>query len=102
MAFHRSFAIFLAVACLSACSRNPQEPHGAMPTSPSAVTPDTIGGNFVSRPAVIAFPPRPDGVAFRAELENKYLAMGRFMQVLELDQACTISYDADGKLVTSS
>ena len=33
---------------------------------------------------------------------GKYLAMGRFMQVLGLDQACTISYDADGKLVSSS
>jgi alkylhydroperoxidase family enzyme len=32
---------------------------------------------------------------------GKYLAMGRFMQVLDLDQACTISYDADGKLVTT-
>lgn len=31
---------------------------------------------------------------------GKYLAMGRFMQVLDLDQACTLSYDADGKLVT--
>lgn len=32
---------------------------------------------------------------------GKYLAMGRFMQVLDLDQACTISYDAEGKLVTT-
>lgn len=32
---------------------------------------------------------------------GKYLAMGRFMQVLDLDQACTISYDADGRLVTT-
>ena len=32
---------------------------------------------------------------------GKYLAMGRFMQVLDLDQACTIGYDADGKLVTT-
>jgi alkylhydroperoxidase family enzyme len=32
---------------------------------------------------------------------GKYLAMGRFMQVLDLDQACTISFDADGKLVTT-
>jgi len=32
---------------------------------------------------------------------GKYLAMGRFMQVLDLDQACNISYDADGKLVTT-
>ena len=33
---------------------------------------------------------------------GKYLAMGRFMQVLDLDQACTISYDVDGKLVVTS
>jgi len=32
---------------------------------------------------------------------GKYLAMGRFMQVLDLDQACTITYDAHGKLVTT-
>jgi alkylhydroperoxidase family enzyme len=32
---------------------------------------------------------------------GKYLAMGRFMQVLDLDQACTIAYDAHGKLVTT-
>jgi len=33
---------------------------------------------------------------------GKYLAMGRFMQVLDLDQACTISYDENGKLVSTS
>lgn len=32
---------------------------------------------------------------------GKYLAMGRFMQVLDLDQACTIAYDADGKLIAT-
>lgn len=32
---------------------------------------------------------------------GKYMAMGRLMQVLDLDQACTISYDAGGKLVTA-
>lgn len=30
---------------------------------------------------------------------GKYVAMGRFMQILDLDQACNISFDADGKLV---
>jgi alkylhydroperoxidase family enzyme len=30
---------------------------------------------------------------------GKYLAMGRFMQVLDLDQACAIAFDADGKVV---
>src|SRR5262245_9036546 len=33
---------------------------------------------------------------------GKYLAMGRFMQVLDLDQACTLSYDADGQLVAAT
>lgn len=33
---------------------------------------------------------------------GKYVAMGRFMQVLDLDQACNISFDADGKLVMSA
>jgi alkylhydroperoxidase family enzyme len=32
---------------------------------------------------------------------GKYLAMGRFMQVLDLDQACTITFDAEGNLVTT-
>jgi alkylhydroperoxidase family enzyme len=32
---------------------------------------------------------------------GKYLAMGRFMQVLDLDQACNLTFDADGKLATT-
>jgi alkylhydroperoxidase family enzyme len=30
---------------------------------------------------------------------GKYMAMGRFMQVLDLDQACNIAFDANGTLV---
>jgi alkylhydroperoxidase family enzyme len=30
---------------------------------------------------------------------GKYLALGRFMQVLGLDQACSLHFDEDGKLV---
>jgi alkylhydroperoxidase family enzyme len=30
---------------------------------------------------------------------GKYMAMGRFMQVLDLDQACNIAFDASGTLV---
>jgi alkylhydroperoxidase family enzyme len=30
---------------------------------------------------------------------GKYLALGRFMQVLGLDQACALQFDDDGKLV---
>lgn len=33
---------------------------------------------------------------------GKYLAMGRFMQVLGLDQACVLSYADDGELVAAS
>jgi alkylhydroperoxidase family enzyme len=33
---------------------------------------------------------------------GKYLAMGRFMQVLGLDQACDLSFDANGELVVST
>jgi alkylhydroperoxidase family enzyme len=43
----------------------------------------------------------PGEIADLTLVIGKYLAMGRFMQVLDLDQACTISYDADGKLVTA-
>lgn len=32
---------------------------------------------------------------------GKYLALGRFMQVLDLDQACNLTFDAEGKLVTT-
>jgi alkylhydroperoxidase family enzyme len=32
---------------------------------------------------------------------GKYMAMGRFMQVLDLDQACNLTFDAEGKLVTA-
>jgi alkylhydroperoxidase family enzyme len=32
---------------------------------------------------------------------GKYLALGRFMQVLDLDQACTIAYDAQGRLIST-
>ena len=33
---------------------------------------------------------------------GKYVAMGRFMQVLDLDQACNISFDAEGNLVMAA
>jgi hypothetical protein len=33
---------------------------------------------------------------------GKYLALGRFAQVLGLDQACELSFDSSGKLVQES
>lgn len=76
MAFRGLLAIFLA-AFVAACSNSPRESVGALPTSPSAVTAAPIGGDSVSHPTVVTFPPRPDGVDFRAQLESKYAAMGR-------------------------
>ena len=76
MHFCRVIVIFLA-AIVAACSPDSRRAESALPTSPSAVTATPTGSEFVSRPTVIAFPARPDGVDFRAQLENKYVAMGR-------------------------
>ncbi|MDI2127216.1 carboxymuconolactone decarboxylase family protein [Yinghuangia seranimata] len=43
----------------------------------------------------------PEGVVDLTLVLGKYLAMGRFMQVLGLDQACSLTY-ADGELVMRS
>src|SRR5580765_7116243 len=69
----------VAIAGLTAaCSRNPNERTMAMPTSPSAVAAGgALGDGGVSGPAVVNLPSRADGVAFRADLENKYVSMGR-------------------------
>jgi len=44
----------------------------------------------------------PAGLADLTLVAGKYLAMGRFMQVLGLDQACNISFDGSGELVVAS
>ena len=48
----------------------------AMPSAPSALSSSEPGGG-VWRPAIVAFPPRADGMDFRAQLESKYTSMGR-------------------------
>ena len=57
-----------------------------MPTAPSPFTADSPGGDGVLRTAVIAFPPRPEGIDFRAQLENKYRGMGRSPAEVFVDQ----------------
>ena len=42
------------------------------------------------------------GVVELSLVVGKYLAMGRFMQVLGLDQACALHFDADGRLTRSA
>ena len=44
----------------------------------------------------------PAGVVDLTLVVGKYLAMGRFMQVLGLDQACALHFDADGRLTRSA
>ncbi len=65
------------VAILAGCSSE-QRPSAGI-TSPTAVTPVEPGGGpgGVVRPALVGYPARTDTVDFRAQLENKYLAMGR-------------------------
>jgi hypothetical protein len=77
MAIRQLLTICVLAAFAAACSQDSQKNLAAMPTSPSAVTSIPTDGDFVSRPAVVGFPPRADGVDFRAQLENKYVAMGR-------------------------
>ena len=48
-----------------------------MPSSPSTLTASSPDGGSAMRPAVIALPPRNEGIDFRAQLENKYRGMGR-------------------------
>lgn len=43
----------------------------------------------------------PAGVVDLALVTGKYLALGRFMQVLGLDQACALHFDDEGSLTLS-
>jgi alkylhydroperoxidase family enzyme len=43
----------------------------------------------------------PAEIADLTLVAGKYMALGRFMQVLDLDQSCTLAFDADGRLVTT-
>ena len=57
-----------------------------MPSAPSPLTASVPGGGGVVRPAVVAFPPRADGIDFRAQLENQYRGMGRSPAEAYVDQ----------------
>jgi hypothetical protein len=76
MVGRQSIAIFLA-AIVAGCAHDRGDSVAALPTSPSAVVEAPRGGDFVSRREVVGFPARGDGVQFRAELESKYVSMGR-------------------------
>jgi hypothetical protein len=60
----------------AACSQKLEERLNATPTGPSVAVPGEPGGG-VSRPAVVDFPPRPEALDFRMQLETKYASMGR-------------------------
>jgi hypothetical protein len=70
-------ALCAAALFAAACSSNSSERTAASPTAPSvAAIPGEVEGGVV-RGTVVNFPARADGVQFRTELENKYIAMGR-------------------------
>src|ERR671912_113709 len=77
MSSRHVLALCAATLFAAACSSNPAERSAATPTAPTivAAADGTQGG--VSRRQAVDFPPRPDGVDFRTQLENKYVAMGR-------------------------
>ena len=82
----RFLLALLAIAVwTAACSRNPESRSASLPTSPTLVS-ASDGGGGVSGPTVINFPSRTDGIQFRAELENKYVAMGRRPAEVYVDQ----------------
>ncbi len=70
-------ALCAAAMFAAACSSNPAERSATLPTAPSPVAlADGIPGGVSGREAV-SFPARADGLEFRTQLENKYVAMGR-------------------------
>ena len=77
MSSRHVLALCAAAVFAAACSSQPSERSAASPTAPSIVAvADGMQGGVSGREAV-DFPPRADGVEFRTQLENKYLAMGR-------------------------
>ena len=70
MPFRHAVAV-LAVTVAAGCSRQAAEPSSLTPTGPSAVAHVALAGE-VSRPALVDFPPRPDALDFRTQLETKY------------------------------
>ena len=71
---------------LAGCSRKPEANASVMPLAPSPLTASAPDGSGVVSPAVVAFPPRVDSIDFRAQLENKYLSLGRAPSEVYVDQ----------------
>ena len=81
----RSLTLLICTIALAAgCSRNPERPSAASPTSPSAAAPGSLLGPTSVAPGGISgkydvsFPPRNDSFDFRNQLETKYqTSLGR-------------------------
>ena len=75
---HRLLGILVATTLVVACSKNPDHAAATTPTGPSSASMSAgDGGGGTSSRTVVAFPARNEGLDFRSQLENKYLAMGR-------------------------
>jgi hypothetical protein len=62
-------------ATFAGCSRTQNPEAAATPLTPSPVGVLEPGG--IVRRSLVAYPPRAEGIDFRAQLENKYVSMGR-------------------------
>ena len=84
---HRLLAIIAVTTMIISCSKSPDHTVAATPTGPTAIPVSAIdAGGGKSGRAVVDFPPRNEGLDFRAQLENKYLAMGRRAAQVYVDQ----------------
>ena len=67
-----------AVVIVASCSETPRRSLVDTPTGPSAVGMSPAAGGGVSRRTTVPFPPRPDTLDFRRQLETKYASgLGR-------------------------
>lgn len=83
---HRLLGLLAATALIVACSKTPDHAVTGTPTGPSAIPMSVGDGGGKSSRNVVNFPPRNEGIDFRAQLENKYLAMGRRPAQTYVDQ----------------
>jgi hypothetical protein len=82
----RPLPLICVLASVTACSRQPETASMAMPTAPSLIADAAPAGTGTLRTAVVTFPPRADGMDFRAQLESKYRSMGRTPSETYVDQ----------------
>ena len=72
------FTLGAMAMVIAGCSRQPEGTASMMPSAPSTLTASSPDGGSGMRPAVIALPPRNDGIDFRAQLEKAIAVWPQF------------------------